>query len=82
MKPTEKIVVNISDSIITKAEENLGTAPVDSISTLSPETIDRKEDMTSSSEIKGCLVFTSAIYNYAKGRWVADSRRPLYYGLG
>lgn len=74
MKPTEEIVVNISDSIITKAEENFGTAPVDSISTLSPETIDRNEDMTSSSETKVC--------NYAKGRWVADSRRPLYSGLG
>ena len=35
MKPTEEIVVNISDSIITKAEENFGNAPVDSISTLS-----------------------------------------------
>ena len=57
MKPTEKIVVNISDSIITKAEENFGTAPVDSISTLSPETIDRNEDMTSSSETKGTFIF-------------------------
>ena len=57
MKPTEKIVVNISDSIITKAEENFGTAPVDSISALSPETIDRNEDMTSSSETKGTFIF-------------------------
>ena len=57
MKPTEKIVVNISDSIITKAEENFRTAPVDSISALSPETIDRNEDMTSSSETKGTFIF-------------------------
>ena len=57
MKPTEKIVVNISDSIITKAEENFHTAPVDSISALSPETIDRNEDMTSSSETKGTFIF-------------------------
>ena len=36
MKPTEKNVVNISDSITTKAEEDFGAAPVDSISTLFP----------------------------------------------
>lgn len=77
MKPTEKSEENISNSIIvkeTKGEENFGTAPVDSISAFSPEMTDNNGNMTSSSKTKVC--------NYAKGRWVADTRRPLYSGLG
>ncbi|KAG6657304.1 hypothetical protein I3843_04G075000 [Carya illinoinensis] len=72
--PMEKIGENSSQVIITAAakgeEKHFGTAPVDAISTIIPEMI----DSTSSSQTKIC--------NYAKGRWVADSRRPLYSGFG
>ncbi|XP_041008997.1 protein trichome birefringence-like 14 isoform X2 [Juglans microcarpa x Juglans regia] len=70
----EKIGENSSQVIITAAakgeEKNFGTTPVDAISAGTPEMI----DSTSSSQTKFC--------NYAKGRWVADSRRPLYSGFG
>lgn len=76
MKPMEKIGENISHSVITeerKGEEKFGTAPVDAISGFSPEMIDSDGHVISSSKTKVC--------NYAKGRWVADSRRPLYSGF-
>lgn len=43
-------------------------------SRLYPVREDDKQILTSSNEKQAC--------NYAKGRWVADNRRPLYSGLG
>ncbi|KAJ1405039.1 PMR5 N-terminal domain [Sesbania bispinosa] len=47
-----------------------GEAAVDSVPAESPE----NQDVKSSSGSEVC--------NYAKGKWVADSRRPLYSGFG
>ncbi|KAF5751785.1 protein trichome birefringence-like 14 isoform X2 [Tripterygium wilfordii] len=65
-----------SDSITTEeAKEPLENYSTAGMTNTFPE--ERKDDnavLTVSSKSKGC--------NYAKGRWVADSRRPLYSGFG
>ncbi|KAK9266325.1 hypothetical protein L1049_027070 [Liquidambar formosana] len=54
--------------------QGFDAAPMDSVTTLAPDRKDNDRDVTSSSEKKVC--------NFAKGRWVEDSRRPLYSGFG
>ncbi|KAF5745115.1 Trichome birefringence-like 15 isoform 1 [Tripterygium wilfordii] len=65
-----------SDSITTEeAKESLENSSTVAMTNTFPS--ERKDDdgvLTISSKSKGC--------NYAKGRWVADSRRPLYSGFG
>lgn len=68
------IQVKDSPSIIideTKEIENSGAAPTDF--TFSPRMHERNANATSSFQHKVC--------NYAKGRWIPDSRRPLYSGF-
>ncbi|KAJ7945217.1 Protein trichome birefringence-like [Quillaja saponaria] len=76
-KPTKVIEEQYSHPIIsdgTKIEkEIMRAAPMESMFAYSPEMYD-VEGVTSSSATEVC--------NYAKGRWVADSRRPLYSGFG
>ncbi|RDX61874.1 Protein trichome birefringence-like 14, partial [Mucuna pruriens] len=66
-------------------------AAVDSIPAESPET-QYNQNVTSSSRSKGRLFLSPVgfsidwispfeVCNYAKGKWVADSRRPLYSGF-
>ncbi|XXG80036.1 hypothetical protein AAC387_Pa09g0988 [Persea americana] len=56
-------------------EKDSGAAPIDSVTARFPD--EKKVDdnsITPLVEEKGC--------NYAKGKWVAESRRPLYSGFG
>ncbi|KAJ7957039.1 Protein trichome birefringence-like [Quillaja saponaria] len=76
-KPTKNIEEQYSHPIRTdgtkKEKQIVNAAPLKSMSAHSLETQDIA-DVASSSSIKVC--------NYAKGRWVADRRRPLYSGFG
>ncbi|XP_021811928.1 protein trichome birefringence-like 14 isoform X2 [Prunus avium] len=76
MKKNESVQGKDSHSITnedTKVVENFGTAPIDSIAAFSAGMQESDGNMQSSYQTEAC--------NYAKGRWVADSRRPLYSGL-
>ncbi|CAB4300598.1 unnamed protein product [Prunus armeniaca] len=76
MKKNESVQGKDSHSITnedTKVVENFGTAPIDSIAAFSPGMQESDGNMQSSFQTEAC--------NYAKGRWVADSRRSLYSGL-
>ncbi|QCD84850.1 hypothetical protein DEO72_LG2g5208 [Vigna unguiculata] len=53
--------------------DSKGVTTIDSIPAESPKT-QYKQNVTASSRSKVCN-------NYAKGKWVADSRRPLYSGF-
>ncbi|XP_008338724.3 protein trichome birefringence-like 14 [Malus sylvestris] len=55
-----------------KVVENFGTAPLDSMYAFSPR-MQESNGIVTSLQTKVC--------NYAKGRWVADSTRPLYSGF-
>ncbi|KAF8405667.1 hypothetical protein HHK36_007744 [Tetracentron sinense] len=58
-----------------QTEQGFDVTSMGSATTNSPKRKDNDWNLTiSSSEKKVC--------NYAKGRWVADSRRPLYSGFG
>ncbi|XP_058079272.1 protein trichome birefringence-like 14 isoform X2 [Magnolia sinica] len=57
-----------------QAGQGFDVPPTVSSDTRSPETRIDEGLPTSPVETKGC--------NYAKGKWVADSRRPLYSGFG
>lgn len=71
---SEEISLNTSAENETKVPLNYGDAvPVHSAPSKSPE-IQYSQGVRSSSGRKVC--------NYAKGRWVADKRRPLYSGFG
>ncbi|KAJ8629921.1 hypothetical protein MRB53_023244 [Persea americana] len=52
--------------------KNFGAVPMGFETARSPEK--RDDGLTPPSLEKGC--------NYAKGRWVAESRQPLYFGFG
>lgn len=56
----------------TKVVEKFGTAPIDSIFAFSPGMQESNGNATS---------FQTKVCDYAKGRWVADSRHPLYSGF-
>ncbi|CAL5365614.1 unnamed protein product [Camellia sinensis] len=65
----------VSDGISNvKTEQASDTALMNITATLSLDRKDNDKILNSSFEKKVC--------NYAKGRWVADSRRPLYSGFG
>ncbi|PIM99244.1 hypothetical protein CDL12_28261 [Handroanthus impetiginosus] len=78
INPKEQLAVEDSDSQPMKGKEDEKTIQhseivVDRENILSPERKDEDGVSASSSEKQAC--------NYAKGRWVADSRRPLYSGF-
>lgn len=58
----------------TSIQEKGGNENPGSTTAFSQEKGDNERDLTSLSAKKVC--------NYAKGRWIADSRRPLYSGFG
>ncbi|KAK4264725.1 hypothetical protein QN277_025860 [Acacia crassicarpa] len=70
----EEISLNTSKKNETKVQLNYaGAVPVHSVPSYSPE-VQYIQGIRSSLGRKVC--------NYAKGRWVADKRRPLYSGFG
>ncbi|XVF58808.1 hypothetical protein PTKIN_Ptkin07bG0095900 [Pterospermum kingtungense] len=74
MEPTEmKSDHEKNSQSIMKEETKQAAENVDNSKTLSPSENDYTNGTTTSVETKVC--------NYAKGRWVADSR-PLYYPVG
>ncbi|KAF7840126.1 protein trichome birefringence-like 14 [Senna tora] len=70
---SEEISLNPSSGNETKVQlDFVGASPVHSVTAESPE-MQYSQGIRPSSKRKVC--------NYAKGRWVADSRRPLYSGF-
>ncbi|KAG8383861.1 hypothetical protein BUALT_Bualt04G0057700 [Buddleja alternifolia] len=79
LNPKEHLTEEESHSRVAEGEENdkivkYSDRPVDRTNRLSLERKDENRVSSSSFEKQAC--------NYAKGRWVADSRRPLYSGFG
>ncbi|OAY36119.1 protein trichome birefringence-like 14 [Manihot esculenta] len=65
---------SISSEDLEKQNKDSGASALNSTASFTSEKEDNDGDNMSSSKLKAC--------NYAKGRWVADSRRPLYSGFG
>ncbi|XP_022153835.1 protein trichome birefringence-like 14 isoform X2 [Momordica charantia] len=76
-KPEDKMEErsnNINEKEKEKPGESTDFSDADSVFKSTPELKENKEGVTLSPSTKVC--------NYAKGRWVEDSRRPLYSGFG
>ncbi|KAK7399365.1 hypothetical protein VNO78_10547 [Psophocarpus tetragonolobus] len=71
-KGVEKSTIPITENGTKLQLDTKGVAAVDSVPAESPET-QYNQNFMSSSRNKVC--------NHAKGKWVADSRRPLYSGF-
>lgn len=76
VKPMEHAEEKYSHSVSSEMEmpKNSAASPMNFTASLDSERENSHGDGMSSSNVKAC--------NYAKGRWVADSRRPLYSGFG
>ncbi|KAK1264899.1 hypothetical protein QJS04_geneDACA011317 [Acorus gramineus] len=66
--------VSSDESVTTKSEQEFGAAPKSSANANSHEKGDGESSVESTTTEKVC--------NYAKGKWVADVRWPLYSGFG
>eukprot|EP00257_Ricinus_communis_P015154 XP_015573010.1 protein trichome birefringence-like 14 isoform X1 [Ricinus communis] len=77
LNPKEHVEEVSSQPVISEEMESpkkiSGASPMNFTPSTASESEDNGDRM-SSAEIKAC--------NYARGRWVADSRRPLYSGFG
>ncbi|XP_043715222.1 protein trichome birefringence-like 14 [Telopea speciosissima] len=79
IRPKEHGGEDFSDAVETRETTNeqiqdLSVQPMGSATKNSTKSIENISDLTASAEKKVC--------NYAKGKWVEDSRWPLYSGFG